>query len=275
MRRHRLLLAGDPRLVGGDVEADAGTLHATRHGGGEAHILIAGDDVDAVLLALAMQLGPQRLPDAMRDDGIVEGVVELRRRQHRRRPIGSLLGLVERLAEHHGGQRRERDATTLATLVALRRARSPHRREQQDGIVENQVDSRLLQPARLEAGVVNDDAATTEEIGQYNQRARRNRTLEDHHGGALTVGDLHGAQTVADRRQPGRFDVEGEESIARKSRFEIVQRGGREPVEGGHTQATFSPYYFKVKILSAPPAKIFTWSVVNGVVLGVPCRQAK
>ena len=111
-RRHRLLLAGDPRLMGSNVEADAGTLHAMRHGGGEAHILIAGNDVDAVLLALAMQLGPQRLPDAMRDDGVVEGVGELRRGQHRRRPIGDLLGLVERLVEHHGGQRGERDATT-------------------------------------------------------------------------------------------------------------------------------------------------------------------
>ena len=218
-RRHRLLLAGDPRLVGSDVEADAGTLHAVRHGGGEAHILIAGNDVDAVLPALAMQLGTQRLPDAMRDDGVVEGVGELRRGQHRRRPVGDLLGLVERLVEHHGGQRGERDAATPAALVALRRARSPHRREQQDGIVENEVDARLLQPARLEAGVVDDDATATEEIGQYNQRARRNGTVEDHHGGALTVGELHGAQTVAGRRQPGRFHVEGEESVARKSRL--------------------------------------------------------
>ena len=32
------------------------------------------------------------------------------------------------------------------------------------GIVENQVDTRLLQPARLEAGVMNDDTATAEEI---------------------------------------------------------------------------------------------------------------
>ena len=113
-RRHRLLLAGDPRLMGSNVEANAGTLHAVRHGGGEAHILIAGNDVDAVLLALAMQLGTQRLPDAMRDDGIVEGVGELRRGQRRRRPIGDLLGLVERLVEHHGSQRGERDAATTA-----------------------------------------------------------------------------------------------------------------------------------------------------------------
>ena len=173
-RRHRLLLAGDPRLVGGDVEADAGTLHAARHGGGEAHILIAGDDVDAVLLALAMQLGTQRLPDAMRDDGIVEGIVELRRRQHRRRPVGGLLGLVERLAEHHGGQRRERRRDRPRHPCRPSETGSPHRREQQDGIVENQVDTGLLQPARLEAGVVDDDATATEEIGQYNQRARRN-----------------------------------------------------------------------------------------------------
>ena len=142
-------------------------------------------------------------------------------------------------------------------LSPFGRAGSPHRREQQDGIVENQIDTGLLQPARLEAGVVDDDATATEEIGQYNQRARRNRTVEDHHGGALTVGELHGAQTVAGRRQPGRFHVEGEESIARKSRFEIVQRGGEKRFEGRHTQATFSPYYFKVKILSFTPCKNF------------------
>lgn len=63
--------------MGRNVEADAGALHATRHGGGEAHILIAGNDVDAVPLALAMQLGAQRLPDAMRDDGFVEGIGKL------------------------------------------------------------------------------------------------------------------------------------------------------------------------------------------------------
>ena len=111
-RRHRLLLAGDPRLMGSNVEADAGTLHAVRHGGGKAHILIAGNDVDAVLLTLAMQLGTQCLPDAMRDDGVVEGVGELRRGQRRRRPVGDLFRLVERLVEHHGSQRGERDAAT-------------------------------------------------------------------------------------------------------------------------------------------------------------------
>ena len=124
-------------------------------------------------------------------------------------------------------------------LSPFGRARSPHRREQQDGIVENQIDAGLLQPARLEAGVVDDDATAAEEIGQYNQRARRNRTLEDHHGGALTVGELHGAQTVAGRRQPGRFHVEGEESIARKSRFEIVQRGGESPSRVGTPKRLF------------------------------------
>src|SRR5262249_58230216 len=79
-RRHRLLFAGNPRLMGSNIKADAGALHAVRHGSGETHILIAGNDIDAVLLALAMQLGTQRLPDTMRDDGILEGVGELRRR---------------------------------------------------------------------------------------------------------------------------------------------------------------------------------------------------
>ena len=40
--------------MGGNVKANAGALHAMCHGGGEAHILITGNDVDAVLLALAM-----------------------------------------------------------------------------------------------------------------------------------------------------------------------------------------------------------------------------
>jgi hypothetical protein len=87
---------------------------------------------------------------------------------------------------------------------------------------------------------VGDDATAMKEIGQYNQRARWNGAVEDHHGGALTVGKLHGAHAVAGRRQPGSLDVEGEESVARKSLFEAVERGRHKPVEGSHTQATFS-----------------------------------
>ena len=109
-RQHRLALAIDPGLVRGDVEADAGALHDMRHGGGGAQILVAGGDIDAVLVALAVQFGAQRLPDAMRDDGVVKGVGELRRGERRRRPVGNLLGLVERLVEHHGRQRGQRDA---------------------------------------------------------------------------------------------------------------------------------------------------------------------
>ena len=147
-----------------------------------------------------------------------------------------------------------------AVLVALRQTRSADRREQQDGIVEDEINSRLPQPARLEAGVVGDDATATKEIGQYNQRARRNGAVEDHHGDALPVGELHGAHAVGGRRQPGRLDVEGEESVARKSLFEIVERGGEKTVEGSHTQATFPQYYFKVKIFSSSktPCKNFT-----------------
>ena len=77
-----------------------------------------------------------------------------------------------------------------------------------------------------------DDATATEEIGQYNQRARRDGAVEDHHGGALAVGELHGAHAVGGRRQPGGLHVEGEETVARKSLFEAVERGGHEPVEG-------------------------------------------
>ena len=180
----------------------------------------------------------------MRDDGVVESIGKLRRGQGRRRPIGDLLGLIERLIEDHGSQRSERDATPTAAAVlgALRQTRSADRREQQDGIVEDEIDSRLPQPARLEAGVVGNDAATAEEIGQYNQRARWDGAVEDHHGGALTVGKLHGAHAVAGRRQPGGLNVEGEETVARKSLLEAVERRGHEPVEGWATEATFSTY---------------------------------
>src|SRR5262245_52794259 len=243
-RRNRLLLAGDPRLMGSNIEADAEPLHARRHSGGEASTLITGNEVYALLLALAMQLGTQRLPNAMRDDGVVESIGKLRRGQGRRRPIGDLLGLIERLIEDHDSQRSERDATPTAAAVlgTLRQTRSADRREQQDGIVEDEIYSRLPQPARLEAGVVGNDAATAEEIGQYNQRARWNGAVEDHHGRALTVGKLHGAHAVTGRRQPGGLNVEGEETVPREALLEAVERRGHEPVDGWATQATFSTY---------------------------------
>ena len=257
-RRHRFLLAGDPRLMSGDVEADAGTLHGVRHGGGETQILIAGDNVDAMLLALAMQLGAQCLPDAMRDDGVVEGIGELRRRQRRRRPVGDLLGLVERLAEHHGGQRGERDATPAAALVALRRARPAHRREQQDGIVEDEIDSRLPQPARLEAGVVGDDATATEEIGQHNQSARWDGAVEDHHGGALTVGELHGAQAVARPPTARSFPRRGQGNDRAEKPLRDRRAWRARARRGQADPSDFSQYYLEVKILSVIPFKNFT-----------------
>ena len=70
------------------------------------------------------------------------------------------------------------------------------------------------------------DAAATEEISQHNQRARRDGTIENHQGGALTVSKLHSAQTVAGRGQPGRFHVEGKETIPREAPLELIQRGG-------------------------------------------------
>ena len=181
-----------------------------------------------------MQLGAQRLPDAVRDDGVSKGVNELRFGKFGRSPVRDLLGLVERLAEHHGGQHGERDATapTPGELAALQQARSPHRREQQGGVVENEIDTGFAQPARLEAGVVGYDAAPAKKIGQYNQSVCRDGTVEDHHGGPLAVGNLHGAQTVAGRQQPGRFHVEGEETIPRKALLKTVERGGCEPLMG-------------------------------------------
>jgi len=186
----------------------------------------------------------------MRDDGVVEGINELRRGQRRRRPVGDLLGLVERLVEHHGSQRGERDTAAVAALVALRRTGPADRREEEDGIVEDKIDTRLVEPACLEAGVVGNDTATAEEIGQYNQRARRNRAIKDHCGDTLAVGELHGADAVAGRRQAGGLDVEGEETVARKSVFEAIKRGGKKTVEGSHTQRNFSTDYFKVKFFT-------------------------
>jgi hypothetical protein len=97
---------------------------------------------------------------------------------------------------------------------------------------------------------LDDDATATEEIGQYNQRARRDGAVEDHHGDALAVRKLHGAHAVAGRRQPGSLGVEGEETVARKSVLEAVKRDGREPFEDRSTQRNFSPYCFKVKFFT-------------------------
>ena len=137
-------------------------------------------------------------------------------------------------------------------LPPFGRARPAHRREQQDGIVENEVDTGLLQPARLEAGVVSDDATATEEIGQYNQRARRDGAVEDQHGGALAVRELHGAHAVAGRRQPGRLDVEGEETVARKGVVEVGRAWRGEARRGQSHPSDFSQYYLQSNF-SLPP----------------------
>ena len=187
--------------MGNNIEADTGKLHDPRHSGGEAHVLIAGSDVDAALLALAMQLSSQRLPDAMRDDGIIKGISKLRLGELGRCPVGGLLRLVERLAEHHGGQIGKRNATTSTpvVLVALRPTRPTHRREQERGVVEGEVDFRLVQPTRLEAGVVGNNPSSPEEIGQHNQRACLDGLIEDQHGDRRPVRNLHGTDPVAGR----------------------------------------------------------------------------
>jgi hypothetical protein len=125
-------------------------------------------------------------------------------------------------------------------LGALRQTRSADRREQQGSVVEDEIDSRLLQPARLETGVVDNDAAAQEEIGQYNQCARWNGVVKDHHGDALAVGKLHGAHAVGGRRQATGLHVEGKETVTREARFERIQRDGYEPLEGGWTPKNFS-----------------------------------
>ena len=88
-----------------------------------------------------------------------------------------------------------------------------------------------------------DNSAPLQEIGEYNQCARRDRAIEDQQGGGFTVRELHGAETVAGRHQPGCLHVEGEKPVARKALFELGYRRGKGPVEGRHTQAIFSPYY--------------------------------
>src|SRR6516165_5022169 len=84
---------------------------------------------------------------------------ELRLGELGRGPVGGLLRLVDGLAEHHGGQVGKRNAATSTSvmLVTLRPARTTHRREQERGVVEGEVDFRLVQPTRLEASVVGDD----------------------------------------------------------------------------------------------------------------------
>ncbi len=257
--RHRLLLAGNPRLMGDHVEADAGALHATRHGGGEAHILITGNNVDAVLLALAMQLGPQRLPDPMRDDGVVEGVVELRRRQHGRGPVGGLLGLVERLAEHHGGQGFQRNATALAALVTLRRASSPHGREQQGGIVENQVDIGLLAASSSRSGRCGRRRGDHEENRPIQPARAQELDGRRNHQAALSPS---ASCTVRSPSRAADNPVVSTSRARKRSRGKAASRSssvaGRSASKAGRTQATFSLYYFKAKILSCTPCKNFT-----------------
>src|SRR6516162_6132613 len=96
-RRDHLLPAIDPHLMGSNIEADADALHVVRHGSREAHVLIAGSNINAALLTLAMQLNPQRLPDTVRDDGVIESIGKLRLSELRCRPVGGLLRLVEHL----------------------------------------------------------------------------------------------------------------------------------------------------------------------------------
>ena len=85
---------------------------------------------------------------------------------------------------------------------------------------------------------------------------------------SLRPDDSLGRGVLHAGRQPGSLDVEGEESVARKSLFEAIERGGDEPFEGSHTQANFSYYYFKVK-LSLPLVKITMRVSVEKAVLGV------
>ena len=125
-------------------------------------------------------------------------------------------------------------------MLAARQARSAHGGEQEGGVVENQVNAGLVQPGALEAGIVGDDATAGEEIGQYNQRVRRDGAIEDHQGDVLAVRELHRAHPIAGRGQPGRLDVEGEETVAREGVVEAVKRDGEEPLEGRrHPSGTF------------------------------------
>ena len=253
-------------------------LHVARHGGGEAQILVAGSDVDAVTGALGVQLGPQRLPDAMRDDGVVERVGELRRRQRRRRPVGRLLGLVELLAEHHGGERGEADtATALVVLLAppLPADASRGRR-------------RTAGRCRRGRGRFPPDATSSPRSGRCERR-------RDGHGGNRPVQPARAPRrggrrsagrrsprprtarcaAVGDRGQPGRFDVEGEKAVPREGLFELVERGGEEPVEGrAHPSQLFPSTSSKQKSLSPSPfEKICTRKVVMEVVLGRACTD--
>jgi hypothetical protein len=86
---------------------------------------------------------------------------------------------------------------------------------------------------------VGDDAATLEEISQHNQRARRDRSIKDHHGGVLAVRKLHRAETIAGSIEPRRFHVEGKETVTREALFKTVKRDGREPLGASHTRTTF------------------------------------
>ena len=116
----------------------------------------------------------------------------------------------------------------------------------------------LPQPARLEAGVVDDDATATEEIGQYNQRARRDGAVEDHHGDALTVGELHGAHAVA-RPPTARSSPRRGRGIGRAEKRLRDGRAWRGEDRRGQADPTdFSRILLQSKNLH-PPMRYFTF----------------
>ena len=99
---------------------------------------------------------------------------------------------------------------------------------------------------------------------------RRDGAIEDHQGGVLAVRDLHRAQPIAGRGEPGRLDVEGEETVAREGVVEAVKRDGEEPLEGRADPSEHFPSSITGKFFSSPPPneKISPITLVMHIVLG-------
>ena len=79
---------------------------------------------------------------------------------------------------------------------------------------------------------MDDNAPPLEEIGEYNQSARRGGLVKDQDRGVLAVRDLDGAHPVGRGGQPGRLDVERQKPASREDAFQFIKRG----VSGGRPQ---------------------------------------
>ena len=97
----------------------------------------------------------------------------------------------------------------------------------------------LAEPAPLEAGVVDDNAPPLEEIGEYNQSARRGGLVKDQDRDVLAVRDLDGAHPVGRADSPVVSMSSARNRLRGKSASRSSSVAGRSASKSGRTQPTF------------------------------------